>query len=94
MKKDQFLELAGQLFDQANQVKESNLILLDKNVFDEIVDQISSDITDQGTGIIDEYELSMYSREVELDSVDFNHREIEKTIKDVLLRYFEMYLLL
>ena len=90
MKKDQFLELAGQLFDQANPVVNEDKIALDKNLFDEIVDQIASDLSDSGTGLIDDYDLTMYSKEVELESVDFSHREIEKTVYGVLERYFEV----
>lgn len=90
MKKDQFLELAGQLFDQANPVVNENKIVLEKNLLDEIVDQISSDISDSGTGLISDYDLTMYSREVELESVDFSHREIESIVKEVLGRYFEI----
>lgn len=90
MNKEKFLELAGQLFDQANPVVDESKVTLDKNVFDEIADQISSDISDSGTGLISDYELTMYSREVELESVDFSHREIESVVKSVLERYFEI----
>ena len=90
MKKETFLELASQLFDQANPVVNESKVTLDKNVFDEIADQISSDISDSGTGLISDYELTMYSREVELESVDFSHREIESVVKSVLERYFEV----
>ena len=90
MNKETFLALAEQLFDQANPVVDESKVTLDKNVFDEIADQISSDISDSGTGLISDYELTMYSREVELESVDFSHREIESVVKSVLERYFEI----
>ena len=90
MNKETFLALAEQLFDQANPVVNESKVTLDKNVFDEIADQISSDISDSGTGLISDYELTMYSREVELESVDFSHREIESVVKSVLERYFEI----
>jgi len=90
MNKETFLALAEQLFDQANPVVNESKVTLDKNVFDEIADQISSDISDSGTGLISDYELTMYSREVELESVDFSHREIESVVKSVLERYFEV----
>ena len=89
MKKDQFLELAGQLFDQVNPSENQDKIVIDKNLFDEIVDQISSDINDEGTGLIDDYELEMYSREITLEGVDYNIRNIEIVVKNVLERYFE-----
>jgi hypothetical protein len=87
MKKDQFLELASQLFDQTNPKTEGR-ILVDKNLLDEIVDQISSEIIDQGTGIIDDYELEMNSNEVTLEGVDFNIRTVESIVGEVLERYF------
>ena len=90
MKKEQFLELASQLFDQTNPVVNESLIPLDKNVFDEIVDQISSELSDSGTGIVDDYELGMSGREVELESIDFNHREVLSLVSEVLGRYFEV----
>jgi hypothetical protein len=87
MKKEQFLELASQLFDQTNPKTEGR-ILVDKNFLDEIVDQISSEIVDHGTGIIDDYELEMNSNEVTLEGVDYNIRMVEGLVKEVLERYF------
>jgi hypothetical protein len=87
MEKEKFLELASQLFDQTNPKTEGR-ILVDKNLLDEIVDQISSEIIDQGTAIIDDYELEMNSNEVTLEGVDFNIRMVEGLIKEVLERYF------
>jgi hypothetical protein len=90
MKKETFLELASQLFDQTNPKTEGR-ILIDKNLLDEIVDQISSEIIDQGTGIIDDYELGMCGREIELEGVNFNVRQMESLIKEVLERYFSTF---
>jgi len=87
MEKEKFLELASQLFDQTNPKTEGR-ILVDKNLLDEIVDQISSEVIDQGTAIIDDYELEMNSNEVTLEGVDFNIRMVEGLIKEVLERYF------
>lgn len=87
MEKEKFLELASQLFDQTNPKTEGR-ILVDKNLLEEIVDQISSEIMDQGTGIIDDYELEMNSNEVTLEGVDFNIRTVESLVGEVLERYF------
>ena len=89
MKKEQFLELAGQLFDQVNPSANQDKIVLDKNLFDEIVDQISSEVYDEGMDLVDDYELEIYSREVTLERVDFNLGYIENAVKNVLERYFE-----
>ena len=87
MKKEKFLELASQLFDQTNLVVESK-ITLDKSTWDEIVDQIGSEINDLGRDLIENYELEMYSNEVTLEGVTLDYGEIQKTIKNVLERYF------
>jgi hypothetical protein len=89
MKKEKFLELASQLFDQTNLVVESK-ITLDKSTWDEIVDQIGSEINDLGRDLIENYELEMYSNEVTLESVTLDYGEIQGTIKNVLERYFEV----
>jgi uncharacterized protein YpuA (DUF1002 family) len=89
MKKEEFLELAGQLFDQTNSVVESK-ISIDKNLFDEIVDQVGSEINDLGRDLIENYQLEMYSNEVTLESVDLDYGEIQGSIKNVLERYFKI----
>jgi hypothetical protein len=91
MKKDQFLELASQLFDQSTDLKEEEKIPLQKDLMDEIVDQISSELIDQGTGIIDDYELEMHSNEVTLEGVDFNIKQVEALVKEILERYFSTF---
>ena len=91
MKKDQFLELASQLFDQSTNLKEEEKIPLQRDLMDEIVDQISSEFFDSGMGMVDDYEIGMCGREVELEGVTFNVREMEKLIKEVLERYFSTF---
>jgi hypothetical protein len=91
MKKDQFLELASQLFDQSTNLKEEEKIPVQKDLMDEIVDQISSEFFDSGMGMVDDYELGMCGREVELEGVTFNVRSMESLIKEVLERYFSTF---
>jgi len=91
MKKEKFLELASQLFDQTTNLKEEEKIQIESNFFDEIVDQIGSEINDLGRDLIENYELEMYSNEVTLESVTLDYGEIEKTIKNVLERYFSTF---
>ena len=90
MNKETFLALAEQLFDQANPVVNESKVTLDKNVFDEIADQISSEISDMGRDLVDDYTLEMYSNEVTLESIEVDYKEIERSIKNVLERYFEI----
>lgn len=91
MKKDQFLELASQLFDQSTNLKEEEKIPLQKDLMYEIVDQISSEFFDSGMEIIDDYDLEICGREVELERVTFNVRQMENLIKEVLERYFSTF---
>ena len=91
MKKDQFLELASKLFDQTTNLEEDEKIPVQKDLMDEIVDQISSEIFDSGMGMVDDYDLGMCGREVELEGVTFNVREMENLIKEVLQRYFSTF---
>lgn len=91
MKKDQFLELASQLFDQSTNLEEEEKIPVQKDLLDEIVDQISSEFFDSGMGMVDDYDLGMCGREVELEGVTFNVREMENLIKEVLERYFSTF---
>jgi len=88
MKKEKFLELASQLFDQTNELQEEEKIPVETNLFDEIVDQIKSELYESGIGLIEDYELEMNSREVELESVSLNLNEVENVVEEVLKRYF------
>ena len=90
MKKEQFLELASQLFDQTNPVVNENLIPLDKGTWEELVDQIGSEIHDEGMDLIDDYDLELNGNEIYLDGCRINIRVVEKAVSDVLSRYFEM----
>ena len=88
MKKEKFLELASQLFDQTTNLKEEEKIQIESNFFYEIVDQVASEINDLGRDLVEEYELELSGNEIYLDSVRLDYSEIEKTIKNVLERYF------
>ena len=91
MKKEKFLELASQLFDQSTNLKEEEKIQIESNFFDEIVDQVSSEINDLGRDLVEEYDLELSGNEIYLDSVRLDYSEIEKTIKNVLERYFSTF---
>ena len=90
MKKEEFLALAEQVFDQINPQGEESKISIDKNLFDEIVDQVGSEINDLGRDLIENYDLEMYSNEVTLEGVTLDYKEIETSIKNVLERYFKI----
>lgn len=88
MKKEQFLELASQLFDQTTNLKEEEKIPIEINFFDEIVDQITSELNDEGLELIEDYDLELNGNEIYLESCRLSIRKLEKTIKEVLERYF------
>ena len=57
------------------------------------ITELSRDIADaigsEGSSIIDDYELSMNYKEVELDSVEFNTSSLSSTIKDAIEEFME-----
>ena len=91
MKKEKFLELASQLFDQTNELKEEEKIQIESNFFDEIVDQIGSELFDEGKDLVGDYSLELYGNEIYLESVNLDIRVINKRIKEVLERYFSTF---
>jgi len=54
---------------------------LTRDQVQEIADAIASEIKSEGIDIIEDYDLSMSYREVEIDSVDFNEDEISRIAK-------------
>jgi hypothetical protein len=89
MKKELFLELAGQLFDQTNLVKEDKIVL-DKDIWDELVDQIGSEVFEEGMDLIDDYDLELNGNEIYLESCRLNIRKLNKVVTEVLERYFKV----
>jgi len=62
-------------------------------ITDEMVNEISSNITEEleseGTDLIDDYDLSMNYKEVELESIDFDTSKIKSIIQDALETYID-----
>ena len=60
-------------------------------ITDEMVKALSEDIAEalssEGTDIVDDYELTMNYREVELDSIDLNQSKIRVAVKDAIETY-------
>ena len=90
MKKDQFLELASQLFDQTNPQVEESKIVIDKGTWEEVVDQIGSELFEEGLSLVGDYDLELYGNEITLGGVRLDIRVMEKIISEVLSRYFEI----
>jgi hypothetical protein len=62
-------------------------------ITDDMVSTISDDIADslqsEGTNLVDDYELSMSYKEVELDSIDFSTSRIKAAVKDAIETYID-----
>ena len=62
-------------------------------ITDEMVKTLSEDIAEalenEGTDIVDDYELTMNYREVELDSIDLNESKIRAAVKDAIETYID-----
>jgi len=60
-----------------------------QEIIDDIVEGIQNEFSNWGTDIINDYELEMNYREVELTSVEFNDTKIKNVIENVLENYLE-----
>jgi hypothetical protein len=56
----------------------------DTEVFSNLVKEIASEIADQGLDLIEDYDLEMSYREVELSSVTLDEDRIERAIKTAI----------
>jgi hypothetical protein len=56
----------------------------------EFAETVTSQITDMGLDLVDDYDLSMNYREVELDSIDFDSSKIQRTIESELKELFSV----
>jgi len=99
MTKQQTIELLGQQlpgFYSVEQVIKMINDIEDSGEFeisDEMVKTLSEDIAEalsnEGTDIVDDYELTMSYREVELDSIDLNGSKIRAAVKDAIEAYID-----
>ena len=78
-----------QVIKMINDIEESGSFELS----DEMVSTLSSDIAEalenEGTDIVDDYELSMNYREVELDSINLNEGKIKAAVRDAIETYID-----
>ena len=99
MTKQQTIDLLGQQlpgFYSVEQVIKMINDIEDSGSFeitDEMVDTLSSDIAEalenEGTDIVDDYELTMNYREVELDSINLNEGKIKAAVRDAIEVYID-----
>ena len=58
-----------------------------KDAIHDLSADIANELSDAGTDIIDDYELSMSYKEVELDSIDFSTSNIRGIVEDAITHY-------
>ena len=66
---------------ELNNEEETTSKGLTRDQVQEIADAIASEIKSEGTDLIEDYDLSMSYREVDLDSIEFNEDEISRIAK-------------
>jgi len=62
----------------------STKIVIHEGQMNDLVNSISESITDAGLDLVDDYDLTMNYREVELDSIDYDSDRIERSVKDAI----------
>ena len=60
-----------------------------QELLNDIADAVADEFNSYGTDIIEDYELEMNYREVELSSVDFDGNKIKRAITEALSEYME-----
>jgi len=72
-----------------NWVNELESSSVTEEMLNDIADAVVDEFHNLGTDIIEDYELEMNYREVELSSVDFDGMKIKRAIKEALSEYLE-----
>ena len=60
-----------------------------QEMINEIADTLQDEFSSEGVDLINDYDLTMNYREVELDSVDFDDNRIKRIVHNVLEDYLE-----
>lgn len=60
-----------------------------KEIIDDVVEALQNEFNSEGTDMINDYELEMNYREVELTSVEFSDTKIKNVVELVLENYLE-----
>jgi len=60
-----------------------------KEIIDDVVEALQNEFSSWGTDVINDYELEMNYREVELTSVEFDDNKIKRVVEGVLGNYLE-----
>jgi hypothetical protein len=101
MTKQQTLELLGQqlpgfysveqVIKLIGDIEESETFEFHSESISKLSDDIADALQSEGTDLIDDYDLTMNYKEVELDSVDFSASKIRSIVDDVLTDFLEQF---
>jgi hypothetical protein len=101
MTKQQTIELLGQqlpgfysveqVIKLIGDIEESETFEFHSESISKLSDDIADALQSEGTDLIDDYDLSISGREVELDSVDLDENRIARVVKDIVEDFFEKY---
>lgn len=78
-----------QVINIINGIEDYKPTTLTDDQINELASQIADEIADEGLDLIDDYDLSMSYREVELDSVDYNNRAMVNAATRAIGGYLE-----
>jgi hypothetical protein len=99
MTKQETIELLGkqlpgfysveQVIKMINDIEESDSFELSDEMVKTLSEDIADSLSSEGTDIVDDYELTLNCREVELDSIDFSVNRIKNIVKDAIETYID-----
>ena len=78
-----------QVIKMITDIEESGSFEISDDMVKTLSEDISEALSSEGTDIVDDYELSMSYREVELDSIDLNEGKIKAAVRDALENYID-----
>jgi hypothetical protein len=80
-----------QVIKMVNDIEEPETSEFHSDSIRELCDNIAESLSSEGTDLIDDYDLSISGREVELDSIDLDENRIARIVKDIVEDFFEKY---
>jgi hypothetical protein len=78
-----------QVIKLINDIEESETFEFHSDSIKELTNNIADALDSEGTDLIDDYDLSMNYKEVELDSISLNEGRIRAAVKDAIEEYID-----
>lgn len=82
----------GKVIELLNELEEPTVIPsggLTKEEISELASNVAEAIASEGLSVVDDYELSMNYKEVEVDSVEFNERQLKSIAASAIQDFLE-----